>query len=117
MDNGNAQKRAIALFTCFWKVLEIAMDLISVRNIDGVVQVLKREVLKTQDKNLDKSDEYRHLLIKTIHSCAIKFPSVAGPGDSKNAVRTIRVGRRDMPQRGAGRCIAPRSAARAAFRR
>ncbi|RLN72214.1 hypothetical protein BBJ28_00000530 [Nothophytophthora sp. Chile5] len=59
------------------KVLEIAMDLVSVRNIDEVVTHLKREVVKTQDKALEKAGEYRHLLIKAIHACAIKFPDVA----------------------------------------
>ncbi|KAF1793172.1 Coatomer beta subunit (COPB1) [Phytophthora cactorum] len=48
------------------KVLEIAMDLVSVRNIDEVVTHLKRE-----------AGEYRHLLIKAIHACAVKFPEVA----------------------------------------
>ncbi|CAK4072988.1 unnamed protein product [Aphanomyces euteiches] len=62
------------------KVLDIAMDLVTPRNIDDVVGHLKREVVKTQDKNrMDKAacDEYRKLLIRSIHSCAIKFPDVA----------------------------------------
>ncbi|TYZ61801.1 hypothetical protein PybrP1_004799 [[Pythium] brassicae (nom. inval.)] len=59
------------------KVLEIAMDLVSVRNIEEVVNHLKREVVKTQDKSLEKSGEYRHLLIQAIHACAVKFPDVA----------------------------------------
>lgn len=59
------------------KVLEIAMDLVSVRNIDEVVTHLKREIVKTQDKARDKSGEYRHLLIQAIHACAVKFPDVA----------------------------------------
>lgn len=59
------------------KVLEIAMDLVSVRNIEEVVNHLKREVVKTQDKAVEKSGEYRHLLIQAIHACAVKFPDVA----------------------------------------
>jgi coatomer subunit beta len=59
------------------KVLDIAMDLVSTRNIEEVVHHLKREVVKTQDKSLEKSGEYRHLLIQAIHSCAVKFPDVA----------------------------------------
>ncbi|KAJ0394141.1 hypothetical protein ATCC90586_011434 [Pythium insidiosum] len=59
------------------KVLEIAMDLVSTRNIEEVVNHLKREVVKTQDKSLEKSGEYRHLLIQAIHTCAVKFPDVA----------------------------------------
>lgn len=59
------------------KVLDITMDLINPRNIEEIVQVLKREVVKTQDKNMDKSVGYRHLLVTAIHSCAVKFPDIA----------------------------------------
>lgn len=59
------------------KVMEITLDLVSPRNIEEVVQLLKREVIKTQDKTHDKGDEYRQLLIRAIHSCAVKFPEVA----------------------------------------
>lgn len=60
------------------KTLDIAMDLITSRNIDEVVMVLKKEVMKTQNKELDKGPEYRQLLVQAIHSCAVKFPDVAG---------------------------------------
>lgn len=59
------------------KVLEIAMDLVSMRNIEEVVTQLKREVVKTQDTSMEKASEYRHLLIQAIHSCCVKFPDVA----------------------------------------
>jgi coatomer subunit beta len=62
------------------KVLEIALSLISPRNIGEVVDQLKREIIKTQEKGrMDKAqcDEYRALLIKTINTVAIKFPDVA----------------------------------------
>jgi coatomer subunit beta len=69
------------------KVLEIAMDLVSVRNIDDVVAHLKREIVKTQAitpatsgvaaAGGAKTGEYRHLLIQAIHTCAVKFPDVA----------------------------------------
>jgi len=58
------------------KTLDIAMDLISPKNIEEVIQVLKREIQKTQSKEIDKAGEYRQMLIQTIHSCAIKFPDV-----------------------------------------
>ena len=60
------------------KTLDIALDLITSRNIDEVVMVLKKEVMKTQNKELDKGPEYRQLLVQAIHSCAVKFPDVAG---------------------------------------
>ncbi|OQR98671.1 coatomer subunit beta [Achlya hypogyna] len=62
------------------KVLEIAMSLVSPRNIEEVVGHLKREILKTQEKGrMEKAqcDEYRALLIKSINACAVKFPDIA----------------------------------------
>ncbi|OQR81300.1 coatomer subunit beta [Thraustotheca clavata] len=62
------------------KVLEIAMSLVSPRNIEEVISHLKREIVKTQEKGrMDKAqcDEYRTLLIKSINNCAVKFPDVA----------------------------------------
>ncbi|KAK9813120.1 hypothetical protein WJX72_009365 [[Myrmecia] bisecta] len=60
------------------KTLDIALDLITSANIDEVVMVLKKEVMKTQSKDLEKAGEYRQLLVAAIHSCAVKFPDVAG---------------------------------------
>lgn len=40
--------------------------------------MLKKEVMKTQSKELEKASEYRQLLVQAIHSCAVKFPDVAG---------------------------------------
>mmetsp|Transcript_12717 Transcript_12717/g.22974 ORF Transcript_12717/g.22974 Transcript_12717/m.22974 type:complete len:643 (-) Transcript_12717:368-2296(-) len=61
------------------KTLDISMELISPRNINEVVLVLKKEIVKTQSKDVDKSSaaEYRQMLIKAIHSCAIRFANVA----------------------------------------
>jgi coatomer subunit beta len=59
------------------RTLEIAMDLVSSRNIDEVIQVLKREVIRTRECDLEKGSEYRAMLIKSIHTCAVKFPDVA----------------------------------------
>lgn len=46
------------------KTLDISLDLITQRNIDEVVQVLKKEVMKTQSKELEKGAEYRQLLVQ-----------------------------------------------------
>ncbi|KAJ1538147.1 coatomer subunit beta, partial [Cladochytrium tenue] len=59
------------------KCLDIAFELTSTRNIDDVVSVLKKELLKTQDQEYEKNNEYRQLLVHSIHACAIKFPEVA----------------------------------------
>ncbi|KAL4577964.1 hypothetical protein LXL04_014079 [Taraxacum kok-saghyz] len=60
------------------KTLDIALDLITPRNINEVVLTLKKEVVKTQSGELEKDGEYRQMLIQSIHSCAVKFPEVAG---------------------------------------
>ncbi|EFN54954.1 hypothetical protein CHLNCDRAFT_56190 [Chlorella variabilis] len=59
------------------KTLDIALDLIDARNIDEVVGVLKKEAMKTQNRELEKGAEYRQLLVQAIHTCAVRFPDVA----------------------------------------
>ncbi|GKV03047.1 hypothetical protein SLEP1_g15413 [Rubroshorea leprosula] len=59
------------------KTLDIVLELITPRNINEVVLMLKKEVVKTQSGELEKNGEYRQMLIQAIHSCAVKFPEVA----------------------------------------
>lgn len=61
------------------KVLEVAMDVVTARNVQEVVNVLKREVQKTMsdDTNEGKGSLYRNMLIRAIHGCAVRFPQVA----------------------------------------
>jgi coatomer subunit beta len=59
------------------KALHIAMDMISSRNVEEVVLLLKKELMKTADEQYDKNSEYRSILISSIHGAAIKFPEVA----------------------------------------
>lgn len=65
------------------KVLETAMALVSIRNVDSVMGALKKELQKSQSTSetleYDKQNEaeYRKLLVKTFHECAVKFPEVA----------------------------------------
>ncbi|TKA78371.1 hypothetical protein B0A49_00704, partial [Cryomyces minteri] len=59
------------------KALEIAMDMVSSRNVEEVVLLLKKELSKTVDEQYEKNNEYRSLLIHSIHQCAIKFSEVA----------------------------------------
>eukprot|EP00568_Trieres_chinensis_P012082 CAMPEP_0183297430 /NCGR_PEP_ID=MMETSP0160_2-20130417/4732_1 /TAXON_ID=2839 ORGANISM="Odontella Sinensis, Strain Grunow 1884" /NCGR_SAMPLE_ID=MMETSP0160_2 /ASSEMBLY_ACC=CAM_ASM_000250 /LENGTH=976 /DNA_ID=CAMNT_0025459255 /DNA_START=33 /DNA_END=2963 /DNA_ORIENTATION=- len=63
------------------KVLDVAMDIVTARNVAEVVALLKREVTKTAEEN-DASNEakgavYRNMLIRAIHGCAVRFPDVA----------------------------------------
>lgn len=41
------------------------------------IQVLKREVVRTQEAGMEKGTQYRTLLIQAIHGCATKFADVA----------------------------------------
>jgi len=59
------------------KTLDLALDLVSPKNIEEVMLVLKKEINKTQSKEVDKAGEYRQMLIQAIHQCAIKFPDIA----------------------------------------
>jgi len=63
------------------KVLDVTMDIVTSRNVDEVVSILKREVAKTAEENPNavesKGAIYRGMLIRAIHGCAVKFPQVA----------------------------------------
>lgn len=59
------------------KALSIALDMVSSRNVEEVVLLLKKELSKTVDQEYEKNAEYRSLLIHSIHQCAIKFSEIA----------------------------------------
>ncbi|KAL1896975.1 coatomer subunit beta [Ceratocystis pirilliformis] len=59
------------------KALTIAMEMVSSKNVEEVVLLLKKELAKTVDQEFEKNSEYRQLLIHSIHQCAIKFSEVA----------------------------------------
>jgi len=65
------------------KTLTLAMDLVTSRNIDELVLVLKKEINKTSGTgagsrvDVDDTSKYRQLLVRTLHSCCIRFPDVA----------------------------------------
>ncbi|KAK9476200.1 adaptin N terminal region-domain-containing protein [Lipomyces japonicus] len=59
------------------KALDIALEMISSKNVQEVILLLKKELTKTLDQEYEKNNEYRHLLIHAIHLCAIKFAEVA----------------------------------------
>lgn len=60
------------------KALTLSMNLVSSRNVDNVVKLLKKELQATvNNSDKERSMEYRQLLIKTIHSVAIRFVEVA----------------------------------------
>ncbi|KAI1738834.1 Coatomer, beta subunit [Xylaria scruposa] len=59
------------------KALGIALEMISSKNVEEVILLLKKELSKTVDQEYEKNTEYRQLLIQSIHQCAIKFSEVA----------------------------------------
>jgi len=59
------------------KALEIALQMVTSKNVEEVVLLLKKELSKTVDQEYEKNAEYRSLLIHSIHQCAIKFSEVA----------------------------------------
>lgn len=59
------------------KTLALAIDMVGPRNIEEVMQVLKREVLRAQESDLEHGEEYKTLLINAIHRCATRFAGVA----------------------------------------
>ncbi|KAI0871691.1 Coatomer, beta subunit [Hypoxylon argillaceum] len=59
------------------KALGIALEMVSSKNVEEVVLLLKKELSKTVDQEYEKNAEYRQLLIQSIHQCAIKFSEVA----------------------------------------
>eukprot|EP00455_Lapot_gusevi_P002489 TRINITY_DN109_c0_g1_i4.p1 TRINITY_DN109_c0_g1~~TRINITY_DN109_c0_g1_i4.p1 ORF type:complete len:621 (-),score=251.77 TRINITY_DN109_c0_g1_i4:95-1957(-) len=63
------------------KTLELALDLVSARDVEEVVQFLRKELVRTENLlagSAEVNDSlYRKLLVDTIYQCAVKFPDVA----------------------------------------
>ncbi|KAJ4667219.1 coatomer subunit beta [Exophiala dermatitidis] len=59
------------------KALSIALEMVSSKNVQEIVMLLKKELSKTVVEQYEKNAEYRQLLIQSIHHCAIKFSEIA----------------------------------------
>ncbi|KAI1727742.1 coatomer beta subunit appendage platform domain-containing protein [Ditylenchus destructor] len=59
------------------KILQLALDLVSSRNVQEMVMFLKKEIDKTTNDSQEDVGRYRQLLVRTLHSATIKFPDVA----------------------------------------
>ncbi|XP_015605561.1 coatomer subunit beta [Cephus cinctus] len=59
------------------KTLALSMDLVTSRTIEEMVQLLKKEILRTAGGEHEDAGRYRQLLVRTLHACSIKFPDVA----------------------------------------
>lgn len=58
------------------KTLNLAMDLVSSRNIEEMVLVLKKEISKTHNVEHEDTGKYRQLLVRTLHSCCIRVSCI-----------------------------------------
>jgi coatomer subunit beta len=71
------------------KILNLGLDLVSSRNVEELVQLLKKEILKTQNESQGSNEEtnkYRQLLVGTLHSICLKYPDVS---NSNNLLSTM----------------------------
>ncbi|KAJ5987458.1 hypothetical protein N7451_011823 [Penicillium sp. IBT 35674x] len=59
------------------KALGIALEMVSSKNVEEIVMLLKKELAKTVDEQYEQNSEYRQLLVQSIHTCAIKFSEIA----------------------------------------
>jgi coatomer subunit beta len=59
------------------KALGIALEMVSSKNVEEIIMLLKKELAKTVDEQYEQNSEYRQLLVQSIHSCAIKFSEIA----------------------------------------
>ena len=63
------------------QTLALALQLLTPRNVEDVVQLLKKELIKAdspeyQQATQSKGDGYRKMLVDAMHECAVKFPHV-----------------------------------------
>jgi coatomer subunit beta len=56
--------------------LNIALELVTPANIGEVIVVFKKEMNRTQTEGFQDANQYRRILVKAIHQCAVRFPDV-----------------------------------------
>ncbi|TMS34647.1 hypothetical protein L596_002192 [Steinernema carpocapsae] len=61
------------------KTLSLALELVSSRNVNEMVMLLRKEIGKSTngDSKTEGAEQYRRLLVQTLHRATIKFPDVA----------------------------------------
>ena len=65
------------------RTLDLVLELVTLRNIEEVVMVLKKEVTKIHTEgDQDNSGNYRQILVRTLHSRCVKYPDVAPAVDA-----------------------------------
>lgn len=60
------------------KTLNLALELVSSRNVEDLVKFLEKEIAKSGSaQGHDDTDKYRQLLVRAMHQCTVKFPDTA----------------------------------------
>lgn len=60
------------------KTLNLALDLVSSRNVEELVKYLEKEVMKTENvTEHDDTDKYRQLLVRALHTCSVRYSDIA----------------------------------------
>nr|CAB3232868.1 coatomer subunit beta-like [Phallusia mammillata] len=60
------------------KTLDLALDLVTSRNVEDFVKFMEKEITKSANiQGHDNTDKYRQMLVKRMHLCAVKFPDTA----------------------------------------
>ncbi len=54
----------------------MVIDLVNPRNIEDAMNILKKEVLRISNSDADYKEEYKTLLIQSIHKIALKYAEV-----------------------------------------
>ncbi|CAH0397263.1 unnamed protein product [Chilo suppressalis] len=57
--------------------LQLALDLVTPRHAEELVQVLRKEATRASSADHDDAAKYRQLLVRALHRAVIKFPEVA----------------------------------------
>ena len=60
------------------KILDLVLQLIGPSNIEEVMVVLKKEILKAPPVEDPAALAYRQALVQAIHACVLRFPDIAG---------------------------------------
>lgn len=68
----------VFLYTVFYSVEKYGLFFNFIRSFLQLVIVLKKEVIKTNNvTEHEDTDKYRQLLVRTLHSCSVRFPDMA----------------------------------------
>ncbi|KAI7693159.1 hypothetical protein SSS_05679 [Sarcoptes scabiei] len=71
------------------KILNLSLDLVNLRNVDELLQLLKKEILKTQNEShgtREENSKYCQMLVKAVHYIYMKFPEVI---NTSNVLSTL----------------------------